>query len=101
MPLLDLLDAANGLPDAWKSRVLAQAGDCNVKILRMDGRPSPAETHDYNEALIVISGALRLSVKGEAIEVAAGSMYLAPAGVPHVVAEGSHGVLMIVDPVGS
>lgn len=60
VPLLDLLDAANGLPDAWKSRVLAQAGDCNVKILRMDGQPSPAETHDYNEALIVISGALRL-----------------------------------------
>lgn len=60
MPLLDLLDAANGLPDAWKSRVLARAGDCNVKILRMDGQPSPAETHDYNEAPIVISGALRL-----------------------------------------
>lgn len=60
MPLLDLLDAANGLPDAWKSRVLAQTGGCNVKILRMDGQPPPAETHDYNEALIVISGALRL-----------------------------------------
>lgn len=41
MPLLDLLDAANGLPDAWKSRVLAQTGGCNVKILRMDGQPSP------------------------------------------------------------
>lgn len=41
MPLLDLLDAANGLPEAWKSRVLAQAGDCNVKILRMDGASPP------------------------------------------------------------
>lgn len=100
MPLLDLVDAAHGLPDAWKSRVLAQAGGCNVKILRMDGQPSPAETHDYDEALIVLSGALRLSVHGDAAEVAAGSMYLAPAGVPHAVAAGSHGVLMIVDPVG-
>lgn len=66
----------------------------------MDGQSSPAETHDYNEALIVISGALRLSVLGEEIAVAAGEMYLAPAGVPHAVAAGSHGVLVIVDPVG-
>lgn len=101
MPLLDLADLADSQPAAWKSRVLAQAGDCNIKVLKMDGQPSPAETHDYNEALIVISGALRLSVLGEDIEVAAGQMYLAPAGVPHAVAAGSHGVLMIVDPVGS
>ncbi|MGE8655908.1 MAG: hypothetical protein ACN6O8_04075 [Achromobacter sp.] len=31
MPLLDLVDAAHGLSDARKSRVLAQAGGCNVK----------------------------------------------------------------------
>lgn len=40
-------------------------------------------------------------MRDEVIEVAAGGMYLAPAGVPHAVVAGSHGVLMIVDPVGS
>lgn len=101
MPLINLADIANGLPAAWKSRVLAQAGACNLKVLKMDGQGSPAETHDYNEALIVISGVLRLSVQGGDIEVAAGNMYLAPAGMAHAVAQGSHGVLMIVDPIGS
>lgn len=101
MPLLNLVDAASRLPDAWKSDVLARTGGSNIKVLRMDGQPSPAETHDYDEALIVISGALRLSVRDDVIEVAAGGMYLAPAGVPHAVVTGSHGVLMIVDPVGS
>ncbi|WP_268630145.1 cupin, partial [Escherichia coli] len=67
MPLLDLADLADSQPAAWKSRVLAQTGDCNIKVLKMDGQSSPAETHDYNEALIVISGALRLSVLGEDI----------------------------------
>lgn len=101
MPLLNLADLADSLPATWKSRVLGEAGDCNIKVLKMDGQSSPAETHNYNEALIVISGALRLSVLGEEIAVAAGEMYLAPAGVPHAVAAGSHGVLVIVDPVGS
>ncbi len=101
MPLLNLADIARTLPDTWKSRVLAQAGTCNIKILKMDGQPSPAETHDYNEALIVISGVLRLCVQGEDIDVAAGDMYLAPAGIAHAVARGSHGVLMIIDPIGS
>ena len=101
MPLLNLADIARDLPDTWKSRVLAQAGACNIKVLKMDGQASPAETHDYNEALIVISGVLRLSVQDEDIEVAAGDMYLAPAGIAHAVAQGSHGVLMIIDPIGS
>lgn len=99
MALFNLADAADRLPHAWKSAILARSGDCNIKILKMDRQPYPDETHDYNEALIVVSGMLRLSVAGETIEVKAGDMYVAQAGVPHAVLEGSHGVLMIVDPV--
>lgn len=57
MPLLNLADLADSLPATWKSRVIGEAGDCNIKVLKMDGQSSTAETHDYNEALIVMSGA--------------------------------------------
>ena len=82
MALFNLADAADRLPHAWKSAILARSGDCNIKILKMDRQPYPDETHDYNEALIVVSGMLRLSVAGETIEVKAGDMYVAQAGVP-------------------
>ncbi|MFJ4374529.1 cupin domain-containing protein [Pseudomonas japonica] len=99
MPHMDLNAIAEELPVSWKSNVIGQSGNCNIKILRMDGQAYPDETHDYNEALIVIKGTLLLVVDNETIRVAEGEMYLALAGIPHAVAEGSHGTLMIIDPM--
>ncbi|MBV8623130.1 MAG: cupin domain-containing protein [Herbaspirillum sp.] len=99
MPLINLNDAAEALPTFWTSRIIGQSGNCNIKILKMDGECYPDETHSYNEALVVISGEMLLVVDGETIRVSQGEMYLAPAGLPHAVAQGSHGTLMIIDPV--
>lgn len=101
MTHISLNDTAENLPDFWKSAVIGQSGNCNIKILKMDGRPYPDETHDYNEALIVIKGQMRLVVDTELVQVSEGEMYLALSGVPHAVAEGSHGTLMIIDPIGN
>lgn len=101
MPHMNLNEIAEKLPAFWKSTIIGQSGNCNIKILKMDGQQYPDETHDYNEALIVIKGKMLLVVHDETVEVAEGEMYLAPAGVPHSVAPGSHGTLMIIDPVGT
>ncbi|WUR11747.1 cupin domain-containing protein [[Empedobacter] haloabium] len=93
-----LKDFADALPTFWKSSIVAQAGNSNIKILKMDGQSYPAETHDYAEALIVLDGKMFLTVEGEPVEVPAGEMYLMRAGVAHAVEPGSHGTLMIVDP---
>ena len=99
MPLINLNKVAKSLPTFWKSEIIGQSGNSNIKILKMDGQQYPDETHDYNEALIVINGVMFLIVAGEQVQVSEGEMYLAPAGVPHSVATGSHGTLMIIDPV--
>lgn len=98
MALFHLTDIASALPHSWQSKIVARPGGCNIKIVRMDAQSYPNDTHDYDEALIVIDGKMILSVESERVEVAAGEMYLARAGVPHAVLEGSHGTLMIVDP---
>ncbi|WEF33535.1 cupin domain-containing protein [Pseudoduganella chitinolytica] len=94
-----LKDFADALPTFWKSSVLAQVGTSNIKVLKMNGQSYPAETHDYTEALVVLDGKMFLSVNGEPVEVAEGEMYLMRAEVPHAVEPGSHGTLMIIDPV--
>lgn len=93
-----LKDFADALPTFWKSSILAQAGNSNIKILKMDGQRFPAETHDYTEALVVLDGKMFLTVAGEPVEVSGGEMYLMHAGVAHSVDPGSHGTLMIIDP---
>lgn len=97
MDRVDLRRTAAALPQAWQSRVLARIGAANVKVLRMDGSASPAETHAYAEGLLVLDGELRLEVEGAPVTVRAGELYTVPAGVPHAVARGSTGVLVILD----
>lgn len=97
MPFIDFVKQAMALPDAWSSSVVGEVGPARIKVLRMDQRPYPEESHAYNEALIVIDGRLELDVEGEALAVASGGMYVVTAGTPHRVREGSYGTLVIVD----
>lgn len=63
----------------------------------MDGQQYPDEVHGFDEALLVLDGVMRLVIEGSTVDVHAGEVYVVPAGRPHAVAAGSHGVLVIVD----
>ncbi len=81
---IDLLAAARALPATWRSRVVGRAA-------------YPDETHDFDEALLALEGQMNLELQGRRIEVGAGEVFIVPAGVPHAVAPGSHGTLVIID----
>lgn len=93
----DLIQTAHQLPTAWRSTVLGRAAGAQLKVLRMDGQAYPDETHDFDEALIVLEGVMHLTVGGHTQAVTAGQMVVVPAGQPHAVAPGSQGTLLIVD----
>lgn len=57
----------------------------------MDAQPYPAETHAYAECLLVLDAELRLEVAGQPVTVGPGGL------VPHAVAPGSKGTLLILD----
>ncbi|MEF7612853.1 cupin domain-containing protein [Aquincola sp. MAHUQ-54] len=82
---------------AWHSKVLGRAAGANLKVLRMDGSAYPDETHDFDEALLVIDGRMNLLMQGHVVVVEAGELIIVPAGLPHAVAPGSNGTLVIID----
>jgi quercetin dioxygenase-like cupin family protein len=94
---IPLTDTAKALQSAWRSTLLGQAAGANLKVLRMDAAAYPDESHDFDEALLVLEGQMNLSIQGKQVEVLAGEVFIVPAGVPHAVAPGSHGTLVIVD----
>lgn len=98
MRTIDLLDAAKSLPSTWKSAVLGKPAGVNFKVLRMDGNAYPDEVHDFDEALLVLEGCMRLEMQGHVTEVHTGQVCIVPTGIPHGVAAGSHGTLVIIDP---
>eukprot|EP01037_Dinobryon_pediforme_P000288 gene288-291_t len=93
MTKISLPATADQLPRAWNSTVVGQAAGANVKVLRMDDAAYPDESHDFDEALLVLDGCMRLALQGQVTEVNAGEVFIVPAGVPHAVAPGSHGTL--------
>ena len=96
--LFNLKETAANLPFPWKSSIVGRTSGANLKILRMDDRTYAAEVHEYVEALIVLDGCMNLSIGDKLVTVQAGEMYVVPAGLPHGVATGSYGTLLIVDP---
>ena len=97
MSKIALAALAHQLPHAWHSTVVGRAAGAHVKVLRMDAAAYPDETHDFDEALLVLDGCMRLALQGQDTEVHAGEVFIVPAGVPHAVAPGSHGTLVIID----
>ncbi|MFI6846586.1 cupin domain-containing protein [Kitasatospora sp. NPDC050467] len=100
MSRIDVPGAAAALPRAWSSRVLGRVGPTAVKVLRMDELPVAEERHDVTEVLLVLDGRMELLVDGTSVPVGPGGMYVVPAGVPHAVAAGSRGTLVIVETEG-
>lgn len=97
MHITHLPHTATELPDPWRSSIVGRAAGAQVKVLRMDDRAYPDEVHDFDEALLVIDGCMLLESEGRIQRVEAGCMVIVPAGLPHAVAPGSHGTLVIVD----
>ncbi len=99
--VVNLITRAATLPETWRSSVLAPLGASRFKLLRMDAAAYPAETHDYDEALLVVDGEMRLTLDAGEMIVRAGEVVIMPAGVPHAVAPGSRGTLVIIDPANA
>jgi quercetin dioxygenase-like cupin family protein len=97
MSKIHLASIADQLPRAWSSLVVGRAAGANLKVLRMDDAAYPDESHNFDEALLVLNGCMRLALQGQITEVNAGEVFIVPAGVPHAVAPGSHGTLVIID----
>ncbi|MFF0739809.1 cupin domain-containing protein [Streptomyces sp. NPDC004111] len=97
MSAIDLLEAAAGLPQAWRSHRLGRVGAACVKVLRMDGTPVAEESHGAAEALLVLDGRLELTVEGVEVSVGPGELFMVGAGAAHTVRPGSGGTLLIVE----
>jgi quercetin dioxygenase-like cupin family protein len=93
----NLFELAASLPEAWRSKIVGEAAGANFKVVRMDGRAYANESHTFNEALLVIEGQMNLQFGEKVVPVQSGEVYIVPAGIPHAVAEGSYGTLVIID----
>jgi mannose-6-phosphate isomerase-like protein (cupin superfamily)/ketosteroid isomerase-like protein len=75
-------------------------GDTPVSLIFFDGAPGSGprlHRHPYPEIFITLEGAVTFTIGGESLEVAAGQIAIAPAGVPHKFINSGDGPLRQID----
>jgi quercetin dioxygenase-like cupin family protein len=95
---LDLRELLALSPSAIASRVLARTSGGNVTLFAFDGGQELAEhTAPFDALVIVLEGALLLTIGGVAVRAMPGSVVRMPAGVAHAVqAEEASRMLLVM-----
>ena len=75
-------------------------GDVNVSFFLVESPPGGGavlHTHPYEEVFVTLEGEATFTVGDDTIEVSAGQIVVAPAGVPHKFVNSGSGLLRQVD----
>jgi len=83
---LTLATLISTTPHGIASRVLARSSGGTVTLFAFDAEESLSEhTAPFDALVLVLDGALELTVGGQRVRALPGSIVLMPAGVPHAV----------------
>lgn len=79
------------------SRVLAKKGTSNVTLFAFDaGQGLTEHTSPFDALVVVLEGAMTLTIGGKAVEAPQGSITRMPAAVPHAVEASARARMLLV-----
>lgn len=97
--VLDLRSLVNSTPQGISSRILAKADGGNMTLFAFDaGQGLTEHTSPFDALVMVLEGALTLTIGGTPVVASPGTIVRLPANVPHAVdaAEASRMVLVML-----
>jgi mannose-6-phosphate isomerase-like protein (cupin superfamily) len=81
---VDLLAAAEALPEYWSPRVVAQVNDQYVKVAKVLGQFTWHSHALEDELFLILRGTLRIEYEGgKSVVLTQGMMHVVPRGVLH------------------
>lgn len=95
----DLVGIARLLGPRWSGQLVGRPGGVGLKLFKVDAAGLAREMHPgYDEALLMLEGAIDLVLDGEQVSLRAGDLQIIPAGSWHEILPGGHGSFLLVDP---
>jgi len=95
----DLISNAQLLGPNWSGKLMGRPGGVGLKLFKVDAGGLAREMHPgYDEALLMLEGAVDMVMEGVHVSLRAGDLQIIPAGIWHEILPGGHGSFLLVDP---
>lgn len=98
--VVDLLQKARLLPEAWQPRVVAELNDYQLKVVRLEGDFVWHDHPDTDEAFLVLEGSLRIDLPERSVNLSEGQLFVVPRGVRHKPYAESPALVLLIEPRG-
>ena len=87
--------------DYWKPRIAGEINDSYLKLVKVKGEFVWHSHPDTDDFFLVLKGRLTIQLRGGAVELGPGELFVVPRGVEHrpVATEEVH--LLLIEPVGT
>lgn len=97
---INLTECLARFSEHWSPRVVAELNDYQFKLAKLKGAFVWHAHQDTDEAFLVLSGALRIELRGGFVDLVEGELYVVPRGIEHrpVAVEECH--VLLVEPRG-
>lgn len=98
---VDIADKLSLVSEQWSPKVVARLNDYEIKVVKLEGE-FVWHTHDETDELfLVVSGRLRIQLRGGDVDLCPGQLYVVERGVEHcpIAADGEAHVV-IIEPAG-
>lgn len=80
---VNLKKEAEGLPDYWSPRVVAEVNDQYVKVAKVKGELVWHSHEEEDELFYILKGHLRLQYRDHVVDLEEGDLHVVPKGVEH------------------
>ena len=96
-PVINLANKLDEFTEQWSPKVIAQFGDYQFKLAKLEGEFVWHRHPDTEEGFLVLDGLLHIEFRDQSVTLRAGEMCIVPRGVEHKpVASAECHVLLLV-----
>ncbi len=88
------------ITSTWAPRVIAQLNDYEFKLTKLEGDFHWHRHQATDEAFLVLDGELTIELRDDEVHLAAGELYVVPAGVEHRPRAAQLCQVMLIEPCG-
>jgi mannose-6-phosphate isomerase-like protein (cupin superfamily) len=99
--VVDLAEKLGRIDEHWSPKIVAQVGDTQLKLARIQGTFEWHSHENEDELFLVLDGRMKLEFREGEVWLEQGQLYVVPRGVEHRPVAPKEAQILLIEPVGT